>query len=148
MHVAGKNRGGLGRGLDSLLGGSYEESMTPSAAEKPKRTAERERVVVPDEELPAEARVTRASDAVPPSPAPAESAPVEVVAEDGTVIKGVTSRAAKAPVKSTLPPEPERRTAHPVAPAAREEHQEPRDPEEVPIELIEPNPDQPRRQFR
>ena len=148
MHVAGKNRGGLGRGLDSLLGGSYEESMTSSAAEKPKRTAERERVVVPDEELPAEARVTRASDAGPPSPSPAESAPVEVVAEDGTVIKGVTSRAAKAPVKSTLPPEPERRTAHPVAPAAREEHQEPRDPEEVPIELIEPNPDQPRRQFK
>lgn len=154
MHVAGKNRGGLGRGLDSLLGGSYEESMTPAPApEKPKRMVERERVVVPDDELPAEARVAQSSgskEAVSSS----EPAPVEVVAEDGTVIKGVTSRVAKRAPKKDIPAEPERRTAHPISSATPATSpvpildQEAKDYIEVDLDSIKPNPDQPRRQFK
>ncbi|MDO4503175.1 MAG: ParB/RepB/Spo0J family partition protein [Coriobacteriia bacterium] len=141
--MAGKNRGGLGRGLDSLLGGSYEESMAP--AKKSARTAERDRVVVDNDELPAEARVSEPATAAPQDP-------VEVVGEDGTVIKGVTSRrAAKPAPKPAIPAEPERRTAHPVEQPKAPEPEVPAEPkvaDEIDITLIKPNPDQPRRQFK
>lgn len=148
--MAGKSKGGLGRGLDSLLGGSLEEAVNPAAEKKPVRTAPRERVVVADDELPADARPA-AKPTEQPAPASAPAQDVESIGEDGTVIKGVTSRVARPAAKPVPAPEPERRTAHPVrnekpvnpAPAAQG-----KPTDEVDITLVKPNPDQPRRQFK
>lgn len=113
MHVAKNTRGGLGRGLNSLLGGLTEESA-PS-----------ERIrVEPTEAKPPEARSTPAADSAGSDDKaralaletlrPALPTEEEILGEENVTIKSVSVRK----------------------------------PEEIPIDSISPNPDQPRMSFK
>lgn len=113
--MAKANRGGLGRGLNSLLGGSYESA--PAPAQEP------ERVTVNS----SEEKDSRPAEAVERVTVEAED--VEVIGSEKVIIKGVKERAAedsteKAPVE--------------------EKEEAPRQTDEVPLSLIIPNPEQPR----
>ena len=146
--MARNNKSGLGRGLDALLGGSYEEALStvPATApeEKPTKTAsntERVTVAVEADELPPEARPHTAA----PQPQSKQEEKQEtvqismeetIVGEDNVTIKGVSSRAAR----------PARKPA--AAPPAPKKKEEPKVSDEIDIDLIQPNPDQPRTRFK
>ncbi len=138
MHVARNGRGGLGRGLNSLLGGAYEEAI-------PQEEAPRVRVNEPERE------VIRESVPAQKSPEPRqtyEAAPAvsfedqepESIVDNGVevTIKGVAQREARpalaAPVAQVAPSET-------AADADRETG-------EVDIDAVSPNPDQPRTNFK
>ena len=127
-----KTRGGLGRGLNSLLGGSSLESAPQEpqvehvAAETENKTVE-PTIPAPQEE------------AVQPAPEPSVDQPQqeeeleienieEEILEDNVTIKGVVAR----------------RAAHPSYASGGGL----RDAVEIAIDKIEPNPDQPRTSFK
>lgn len=109
-----ERRGGLGRGLSSLLPGSYE----PPVPVKP--APDRQRLTVEAEEEPA-------------STAAAEGSTRIVIAEEG--IEEVLS-------------EPIPREVSSPAPVSSQVSEAGRTTDEVAIDLIFPNPDQPRTQFK
>ena len=191
--MAKNTKGGLGRGLNSLMGG-YEAPVEPVAApvEAPKReplatarAAARPRIegeVMREEDLPHEDRAVINTEnrnaerarAVPTratEPLSQKIAIKDVIAKeelieenDGVTIKGVIERPARtaAPVSeptsglsnaaAAIKAVQEAAPAAPAlaADAAAKESDEPvehRSMDEVPLEMIHPNPDQPRMHF-
>lgn len=188
--MAKNNKGGLGRGLNSLIGG-YEAAMeqvpTPAApAEKsdspasdvrtPQPSPAIEREVIREEDLPQEDRAVidvekKEYDAVR-MPRPSSemfkvgTAVRDVVAKkelieenDGVVIKGVVERVAKESAATASPsakPAPaqnvsvmEGRSIASAAVTDKENVSQDAMPatDEVPIEMVRPNPNQPRMHF-
>ena len=151
--MARNGRGGLGRGLNSLLGGAYEEAIPQEEpqrvrvdAEQPQQSQlkpqpEREviRETVPAQKSP-EPRTAR--ETVPSS---YEEQEPESIVDNGieVTIKGVAERAARPAVQEVV-----ERT---VAPSAAEQNDggaQSREVNEVDINAIAPNPDQPRTNFK
>lgn len=153
MPVARNGRGGLGRGLNSLLGGAYEEAIPQEEPQRvrvdaeqpqqsqPKPQPEREviRETVPAQKSP-EPRMAR--EAVPSS---YEEQEPESIVENGVevTIKGVAQRAARPAVQEVV----ERTVTSSVA-AQNDGDAQSREVNEVDINSIAPNPDQPRTNFK
>ena len=152
MPVARNGRGGLGRGLNSLLGGAYEEAIPQEEPQRvlvdvdeaqqprPKSQPEREviRETVPAQKSP---EPGTARESVPSS---YEEQEPESIVENGVevTIKGVAQRAARPAVQEVV-----ERAVAPVA-AAQLDDAQPREVNEVDINAIAPNPDQPRTNFK
>lgn len=152
MPVARNGRGGLGRGLNSLLGGAYEEAIPQEEPQRvrvdadeaqqprPKPQPEREviRETVPAQKSP---EPGTARESVPSS---YEEQEPESIVENGVevTIKGVAQRAARPAVQEVV-----ERAVAPVA-AAQLDDAQPREVNEVDINAIAPNPDQPRTNFK
>lgn len=152
MPVARNGRGGLGRGLNSLLGGAYEEAIPQEEPQRvrvdadeaqqprPKPQPEREviRETVPAQKSP---EPGTARESVPSS---YEEQEPESIVENGVevTIKGVAQRAARPAVQEVV-----ERAAAPAA-AAQLDDAQPREVNEVDIKAIAPNPDQPRTNFK
>ena len=125
MTVAKSTKGGLGRGLDALLG-SYEETIAP--ATRPAPAARPAQVPAPNEQRIEEEEEFEREEIN------------ETYPEDNIHIKGVVQRrAATQPVAAPANVRP----AQEVSPRIVEQ---PTD--EVSIECVTPNPDQPRTQFK
>ncbi len=153
MPVARNGRGGLGRGLNSLLGGAYEEAIPQEEPQRvrvdaeqpqqsqPKPQPEREviRETVPAQKSP-EPRTVR--EAVPSS---YEEQEPESIVENGVevTIKGVAQRAARPAVQEVV-----ERTVTSSAAAQNDGDAQSREVNEVDINSIAPNPDQPRTNFK
>lgn len=153
MPVARNGRGGLGRGLNSLLGGAYEEAIPQEEPQRvrvdaeqpqqsqPKPQPEREviRETVPAQKSP-EPRTAR--EAVPSS---YEDQEPESIVENGVevTIKGVAQRAARPAVQEVI-----ERAVTPSAAAQNDGDAQSREVNEVDINAIAPNPDQPRTNFK
>lgn len=153
MPVARNGRGGLGRGLNSLLGGAYEEAIPQEEPQRvrvdaeqpqqpqPKPQPEREviRETVPAQKSP-EPRTAREAA---PSSSYEEQEPESIV-ENGVevTIKGVAQRAARPVVQEVV-----ERAIAPAA-AAQPDDAQSREVNEVDINAIAPNPDQPRTNFK
>ena len=149
MPVARNGRGGLGRGLNSLLGGAYEEAIPQEEPQRvrvdveqpqqsqPKPQPEREviRDTVPAQKSP-EPRTAR--EAVPSS---YEEQEPESIVENGVevTIKGVAQRAARPAVQEVV-----ECTVAPSAAVRNDGDAQSREVNEVDINAIAPNPDQPR----
>lgn len=154
MPVARNGRGGLGRGLNSLLGGAYEEAIPQEEPQRvrmdaeqpqqsqPKPQPEREviRETVPAQKSP-EPRTAR--EAVPSSSY--EEQEPESIVENGVevTIKGVAQRAARPAVQEVV-----ERTVTSSAAAQNDGDAQSREVNEVDINAIAPNPDQPRTNFK
>lgn len=152
MPVARNGRGGLGRGLNSLLGGAYEEAIPQEEPQRvrvdadeaqqprPKPQPEREviRETVPAQKSP---EPGTARESVPSS---YEEQEPESIVENGVevTIKGVAQRAARPAVQEVV-----ERAAAPAA-AAQLDNAQPREVNEVDINAVAPNPDQPRTNFK
>jgi len=152
LPVARNGRGGLGRGLNSLLGGAYEEAIPQEEPQRvrvdadeaqqprPKPQPEREviRETVPAQKSP---EPGTARESVPSS---YEEQEPESIVENGVevTIKGVAQRAARPAVQEVV-----ERAAAPAA-AAQLDDAQPREVNEVDINAIAPNPDQPRTNFK
>lgn len=152
MPVARSGRGGLGRGLNSLLGGAYEEAIPQEEPQRvrvdadeaqqprPKPQPEREviRETVPAQKSP---EPGTARESVPSS---YEEQEPESIVENGVevTIKGVAQRAARPAVQEVV-----ERAVAPAA-AAQLDDAQPREVNEVDINAIAPNPDQPRTNFK
>ena len=152
MPVARNGRGGLGRGLNSLLGGAYEEAIPQEEPQRvrvdadeaqqprPKPQPEREviRETVPAQKSP---EPGTARESVPSS---YEEQEPESIVENGVevTIKGVAQRAARPAVQEVV-----ERAVAPAA-AAQLDDAQPREVNEVDINAIAPNPDQPRSNFK
>lgn len=152
MPVARNGRGGLGRGLNSLLGGAYEEAIPQEEPQRvrvdadeaqqsrPKPQPEREviRETVPAQKSP---EPGTARESVPSS---CEEQEPESIVENGVevTIKGVAQRAARPTVQEVV-----ERAVAPAA-AAQLDDAQPREVNEVDINAIVPNPDQPRTNFK
>lgn len=153
MPVARNGRGGLGRGLNSLLGGAYEEAIPQEEPQRarvdaeqpqqsqPKPQPEREviRETVPAQKSP-EPRTAR--EAVPSS---YEEQEPESIVENGVevTIKGVAQRAARPAVQEVI-----ERAVTPSAAVQNDGDARSREVNEVDINAIAPNPDQPRTNFK
>lgn len=153
MPVARNGRGGLGRGLNSLLGGAYEEAIPQEEPQRvrvdaeqpqqsqPKPQPEHEviRETVPAQKSP-EPRTAR--EAVPSS---YEEQEPESIVENGVevTIKGVAQRAARPAVQEVV----ERTVTSSVA-AQNDGDAQSLEVNEVDINSIAPNPDQPRTNFK
>lgn len=153
MPVARNGRGGLGRGLNSLLGGAYEEAIPQEEPQRvrvdaeqpqqsqPKPQPEREviRETVPAQKSP-EPRTAR--EAVPSS---YEEQELESIVENGVevTIKGVAQRAARPAVQEVI-----ERAVTPSAAVQNDGDVQSREVNEVDINAIAPNPDQPRTNFK
>ena len=111
--MAKSTKSGLGRGLNSLLGGSYEEAVPPEPAKPTPR------VIIEAEELPAPAK-----RAVPPS-VPVQSTEKPVASKESSSEEFIKDED-HVTIKSVV----ERKT------------------DEVPLDSVSPNPDQPRTNFK
>lgn len=153
MPVARNGRGGLGRGLNSLLGGAYEEAIPQEEPQRarvdveqpqqsqPKPQPEREviRETVPAQKSP-EPRTAR--EAVPSS---YEEQEPESIVENGVevTIMGVAQRAARPAVQEAV-----ERTVASSSAAQNDGDAQSREVNKVDINAIAPNPDQPRTNFK
>ena len=153
MPVARNGRGGLGRGLNSLLGGAYEEAIPQEEPQRvrvdadeaqqprPKPQPEREviRETVPAQKSP---EPGTARESVPSS---YEEQEPESIVENGVevTIKGVAQRAARPAVQEVI-----ERAVTPSAAAQNDGDAQSREVNEVDINAIAPNPDQPRTNFK
>ena len=136
-----KAKGGLGRGLGSLLGGMDGTIATPPAPQTeaknpalPLKKTESE----PNKQEGSNKAATQESSSVsvaPAHPTPPEQEPI-VIAEDNFTIKGVVER--------EVPATPNHSSASTSELASKTEVPD----DEVDIDLIEPNPDQPRTSFK
>ena len=151
--MARNGRGGLGRGLNSLLGGAYEEAIPQEEPQRvrvdaeqpqqshPKSQPEREviRETVPAQKSP-EPRTAR--ETVPSS---YEEQEPESIVDNGVevTIKGVAQRVARPAVQEVV-----ERTLAPSAAAQNDGDGQSREVNEVDINAIAPNPDQPRTNFK
>lgn len=124
-----KTRSGLGRGLDSLLGDAPEEAVKQDKL--PVRPA------VPQPKPAVGETLSEEGKKEPEE----ETTEIYANSEDNIVIKGVVERVVSTPVVS----EEEKKVESP----ADESNDDPSEGEmEVPIDLVEPNPDQPRTSFK
>lgn len=140
MHVAKNGRGGLGRGLNSLLGGAYEEAIPQEeVAPRVRVAAEPQREVI-RESVPAQKSLEpRQTYEATPAVAFEDQEPESIVDNGVEVtIKGVAQRAAR-PVAAA-------QEARPAV--AAEEPTTPRETSEVDIDAVSPNPEQPRTNFK
>ena len=115
--MARSNRGGLGRGLNSLLSGSYEEAIPAPAPERMRVEADPRPKPDPKpatEPISAEEKARIAASAPVREEKKEEQQTAERLGEDNITIKSVSART----------------------------------PDEVPINSIIPNPDQPRTNFK
>ena len=151
--MARNGRGGLGRGLNSLLGGAYEEAIPQEEPQRarvdveqpqqsqPKPQPEREviRETVPAQKSP-EPRTAR--EAVPSS---YEEQEPESIVENGVevTIMGVAQRAARPAVQEAV-----ERTVASSSAAQNDGDAQSREVNKVDINAIAPNPDQPRTNFK
>ena len=127
-----KTRGGLGRGLNSLLGSSLGEAI-PQERKQPERVIVEEKAEIgsmqestPIEETPSEGAPNSAVDETTLVVEEEIEDVNEEIIEDNVTIRGVVSRRAVQPVASS----------------------DSKDSIEVALEKIEPNPDQPRTNFK
>ena len=123
-----KTRTGLGRGLDSLLGDAPEEAVKQ---EKPLVQP-----AVPVPPAPKEEPVEEEA----PEPEP-ETSNLYTNDEDHVVIKSVVERVVSNPA-------PEKEKEEVVESPAKDEEKVAEGESEVPIDLVAPNPDQPRTNFK
>lgn len=153
MPVARNGRGGLGRGLNSLLGGTYEEAIPQEESQRVRVEAEQSqqsqskpqpereviRETVPAQKSP-EPRTAR--EAVPSSSY--EEQEPESIVENGVevTIMGVAQRAARPAVQEAV-----ERTVASSSAAQNDGDAQSREVNEVDINAIAPNPDQPRTNF-
>ena len=142
--MAKGTRSGLGRGLGSLMSGSYDEAMAAIAQEAP--VSERVLVEVDEEELPKEAR--RSSQ---PGRSTKDREKTTEEPKRAEMLEAVPQVASAAPADAEAPArDAEGMTTPPSIAEAKAETQA-KDPdsalEELPISNIEPNPDQPRSNF-
>lgn len=139
--MAKTKKGGLGRGLNSLLGGELESTLPQEYASPVERV-----VVAPEEKRvpePPKPPKEETNEAKPVQNAPRNQNERESVyssKEDNITIKGVVERAVDRnreiearPIKSEQPVQ---------------NKVEVRESDEVPIELVRPNPNQPRTNFK
>ncbi len=128
--MAKNGRSGLGRGLNSLLSGSYDEAIPPE--ETPQR------VTVSAEPSPTSARSAARDERKESAPIVVREQEPESIADDGgmVTIKGVVEREAH-PAQEPAVSAPE-----PVA------VQMDRVSNEIAVDRIYPNPDQPRTNFK
>lgn len=150
--MARNGRGGLGRGLNSLLGGAYEEAIPQEEPQRVRVDAEQPQQPQPKPQP--EREVIRETVPAQKSPEPGtarESVPSsyeeqepESIVENGVevTIKGVAQRAARPTVQEVV-----ERAVAPAA-AAQLDDAQPREVNEVDINAIVPNPDQPRTNFK
>ena len=154
MPVARNGRGGLGRGLNSLLGGAYEEAIPQEESQRVRVEAEQSqqsqskpqpereviRETVPAQKSP-EPRTAR--EAVPSSSY--EEQEPESIVENGVevTIMGVAQRAARPAVQEVV-----ERTVASSSAAQNDGDAQSREVNEVDINAIAPNPDQPRTNFK
>lgn len=154
MPVARNGRGGLGRGLNSLLGGAYEEAILQEESQRVRVEAEQSqqsqskpqpereviRETVPAQKSP-EPRTAR--EAVPSSSY--EEQEPESIVENGVevTIMGVAQRAARPAVQEAV-----ERTVASSSAAQNDGDAQSREVNEVDINAIAPNPDQPRTNFK
>ncbi len=128
--MAKNGRSGLGRGLNSLLSGSYDEAIPPEET--------LQRVTVSADPSPAPARSVAKEESKEGAPRIVREQEPESIADDGgmVTIKGVVEREAR-PVQApaTVAPEPVAVQVDQVS-------------NEVAIDRILPNPDQPRTNFK
>ena len=128
--MAKNGRSGLGRGLNSLLSGSYEEAIPPE--ETPQR------VTVSADSGPAPARPAVREDCKEKPAGVVRGQEPESIADDGgmVTIKGVVEREARPqPSPAASAPEPVEAQADQLS-------------NEVSVDRICPNPDQPRTNFK
>lgn len=134
-----KQKGGLGRGLSSLLGSELDANI-PQEAGSPV-----DRIVVVDDENSKEGQASEAKPAAPAAPnkpvmrkAPDEVGELYSNKEDNVTIKGVVERAVD-----------KRAVSAPKKGHGESTQQvKQRDTDEVPIDQVQPNPDQPRTNFK
>lgn len=138
--MAKAKKGGLGRGLNSLLGGEPESSL-PQEKASPVERIEVEAEPKPKKEINKTPGQEPKMEKEAPAPK-AEPEPVEEdVSEDNVTIKGVVSRPADPDTVNA----PKRIKADRIKGEPRvEEH----DSDEVDIDLVQPNPHQPRTSFK
>lgn len=148
--MARNSRGGLGRGLNSLLGGAYEEAIPQEEPQRVRVEADQpqqkpsqlEREVI-RETVPAQKSPEpgTAHEAVPSS---YEEQEPESIVENGVevTIKGVAQRAARPAMQEVV-----ERAVAPSA-ASQPDDAQSREVNEVDINAIAPNPDQPRTNFK
>ena len=131
-----KTRSGLGRGLGSLLGGGADGTLPQEKASPVERVIVESEKEEPEKEIPP-APVVEKKEEKPAEEKKEESAQTEVYSnkEDNITIKSVTERR----VQPTAP-------AAPVSKSKKEDVSQ--EPNEVDISLIEPNPNQPRTNFK
>ena len=124
--MAKSTKGGLGRGLDALLG-SYEDTVKPAPSPAPaSRPAQ---VPAPSQRRLKEEEVLEREEIN------------ETYPEDNIHIKGVVQR--RAAVQASTPAVANEAVSHEPSPRVVEKVSN-----EVPIDSVRPNPDQPRTQFK
>ena len=124
--MAKSTKGGLGRGLDALLG-SYEDTVKATPAPVP--TARPAQIPAPSQRRLEEEEVLEREEIN------------ETYPEDNIHIKGVVQR--RAAVQTSTPVAANEVVSHEPSPRAVEKVSN-----EVPIDSVRPNPDQPRTQFK
>lgn len=134
--MAKQNKSGLGRGLNSLLSGSMEEAIPAEAVPSKQRT-----MVTVDEELPTPAPTQK--PAQKPTPAIQPLSERQIVKESEPVAEKVQDTAAPEKSQPYLEEEDHVTIKSVVAREVKDKRVD-----EVELTSIEPNPDQPRTNFK
>lgn len=134
--MAKQNKSGLGRGLNSLLSGSMEEAIPAEAVLSKQRT-----MVTVDEELPTPAPTQK--PAQKPTPAKQPLSERQIVKESEPVAEKVQDTAAPEKSQPYLEEEDHVTIKSVVAREVKDKRVD-----EVELTSIEPNPDQPRTNFK
>lgn len=134
--MAKQNKSGLGRGLNSLLSGSMEEAIPAEAVPSKQRT-----MVTVDEELPTPAPTQK--PAQKPTPAKQPLSERKIVKESEPAAEKVQDTAAPEKSQPYLEEEDHVTIKSVVAREVKDKRVD-----EVELASIEPNPDQPRTNFR
>lgn len=134
--MAKQNKSGLGRGLNSLLSGSMEEAIPAEAVPSKQRT-----MVTVDEELPTPAPTQK--PAQKPTPAKQPLSERQIVKESEPVAEKVQDTAAPEKSQPYLEEEDHVTIKRVVAREVKDKRVD-----EVELTSIEPNPDQPRTNFK
>lgn len=134
--MAKQNKSGLGRGLNSLLSGSMEEAIPAEAVPSKQRT-----MVTVDEELPTPAPTQK--PAQKPTPAKQPLSEIQIVKESEPAAEKVQDTAAPEKSQPYLEEEDHVTIKSVVAREVKDKRVD-----EVELASIEPNPDQPRTNFK
>lgn len=134
--MAKQNKSGLGRGLNSLLSGSMEEAIPAEAVPSKQRT-----MVMVDEELPTPAPTQK--PAQKPTPAKQPLSERQIVKESEPAAEKVQDTAAPEKSQPYLEEEDHVTIKSVVAREVKDKRVD-----EVELASIEPNPDQPRTNFK
>ena len=140
-----KQRSGLGRGLGSLLGGEPGGGLPQEAASPTERVVVKENEPSQNESKKNKEDIKKDSAKVE-APSKSESKKEDIYSskEDNFTIKGVVEREVKTPKA----PAPKRTASSLGYTKVREVNQELKQDDEVDIDLVEPNPYQPRTNFK